>query len=398
MNKIIIFSALSVWSIGNNIGAPSFYKTILGYLDEGWDVTLVTPHSINPKHLKGLKVEKVDDIVAQSSSNKILHFANNVVFSKKIEKEFYLKGKSLIEKNKKEKPIIYAYEVHAVKACKRLAEKYNLHLVTRFQGTIMSEKKNSLINRIGYYPHYQALKEKSDLVVMTNDGTFGEQYLRKIGNNSKVLFLRNGVDVAVVDGGKGSVDIRENLGINKDDFVLMTVSRLVNWKRIDRAISILPKVVKKYKNVKLIIVGDGEEKEKLENLSNELNVQNWVVFAGGVSQESVPLYLDIADIFLSLYDIGNLGNPIFEAMKCGKAIVTLNNGDTASLMVDGDNCVLLDVGDLPSLADTIIDLIEDEEMRKYISCNARECAKKEFRTWEERMNYECKFVKELCEQ
>jgi len=66
-----------------------------------------------------------------------------------------------------------------------------------------------------------------------------------------------------------------------------------------------------------------------------------VRFEGAVPQEEVRRYLWAADVFLSLNELSNVGNPLLEAMACGKAIVTLDAGDTNELIHDAETGVLL---------------------------------------------------------
>ncbi len=394
--NIVIISALKVWSTGEGIGAPSFYKTIVGYVENGWNVTLISPPSILSHPLD--IIDKIDVKTPEVINLKfrVPQFIANVIFSRNISREFLLLGENVIQDlhARGESCILYAYEIHAVGACAKLASKYDIPFITRFQGTIMSSKKKSILNHIGYYPHYQALKQKADMVVMTNDGSFGESYLKEIGNDSKVLFLRNGVDVNI-EMVNDNIDLRNLFSIHENDYILMTVSRLANWKRVDRAIKAMPNILEAMPNVKLIIVGDGIERSNLEALVQELSLQKNVFFTGGVQQNHVPLYLKQADLFLSLYDMGNLGNPLFEAMKCAKPILTLNNGDTSSLMKNGLNSIVLEISDLPNLSQAILELLRDPDLCTRLGNNARKCAEIEFWSWDQRMKFECNEAEKL---
>lgn len=86
----------------------------------------------------------------------------------------------------------------------------------------------------------------------------------------------------------------------------------------------------------------------------------------------------MADIFLSVNDLGNVGNPLLEAMVCGKCIVTLNNGDTDRLIHDRENGMLLEMDQLPKLPRVICDLLRNGEMRRELGQKAKESASKHF--------------------
>lgn len=119
--------------------------------------------------------------------------------------------------------------------------------------------------------------------------------------------------------------------------VLLTVSRLVSWKCVDRSIIALPELVNNFSNIQLIVVGDGPERKKFEQLSDKFGVIEYVCFEGAVPHDKVPKYLAAADIFLSFYDWSNVGNPLLEAMKAGKCIITLNNDNTGRFIQNGYN-------------------------------------------------------------
>lgn len=66
-----------------------------------------------------------------------------------------------------------------------------------------------------------------------------------------------------------------------------------------------------------------------------------MIFTGKISHELVYDYLQRADVFISLYSASNLGNPLFEAMRCGKAIITVDTGTTGSVIKNEANGILL---------------------------------------------------------
>lgn len=233
---------------------------------------------------------------------------------------------------------------------------------------------------------------------MTDDGTHGDRVLKNLGNQSNtVKFWRNGVDIArnhVEDVSK-SREIRRKCNLREEDRVLLTVSRLASWKRLDRAINAMPSLIKIDSRIHLVIVGDGAEKDKLMDLANQLGVKEHVFFVGAVEQSEVVDYMAIADIFLSLYDLSNVGNPLLEAMSCGKPIVTLDVGDTSSLIIDGKTGVLLNAEHLDTLPERIIQLIEDKKYAEELGANAREFADNEFWSWKDRMDAEISIVNTL---
>lgn len=396
MNKNLVILTCQDLSDYKKPIAPAFWKMIDFYCQDHWKVVIINAH----RHMVDLYEYKkrywycefkvpLGRVSGLRKLGKIFVFARE----NSIRRRYKKRAEKLLQhiKDSKEKCVIYAYEVHAVSAGVYLSKKYNFSLVTRFQGTILYPVRNTLINRFRYYPHFDALETASDLVIMTNDGTYGDKVLERLGNQSKkILFYRNGVD----DDSAESIQIE---GVTENDKVLMTLSRLVSWKRVDRAINCLPEVLKRYSNTKLVIVGYGEEETNLRVLAKELAVESNVIFTGQINHEDACKYLRRSDIFLSLYDLSNVGNPLLEAMRCGKPIITLDVGDTKSVIENDNNGILLSVDEVNRISEKVVQLFDDKEYAARLGKRAEEYARKNFWTWKERLFSELEEVNRLIE-
>jgi glycosyltransferase involved in cell wall biosynthesis len=399
MKNILFLSFLDPWSMGDGKGAPSFYKTIEGYSNE-WNVCLIKQRN---KHNEKIEIKNVK-VLSYKSPFRSMLYIKKISFLGRILNSFYgtillfILGNRII-KESGENTVVYAYEVNAVKAAKLLSNKFGLPLVTRFQGTVLYSVENTFLNRLKKFPHFSALETAADITIMTDDGTYGDKTLKRLGNKSaEVFFWRNGVDI-----GKNYVrdkeqydDLKFKLSIKENDKILLTVSRLVSWKRIDRAIWITKKLVEQgHSYIKLLIVGDGNEKENLISLVENYGLKKNVLFLGSIDQENVSLCMDLADIFLSLYDLSNVGNPLFEAMNMGKTIITLNTGATVNIIKNNINGVLFDVEKINEIPMCVLDLLKDVEYAKKLGVNAKNYAEQNLWTWAERIKNEIKMVEKL---
>ena len=394
--KIIIMSNLDIWSIGEGKGAPSFYNTIKAYVDDDWDVTLIQPKSRFRKdyQVEGCRIVKFNffifDLINQIPK---VRFFFRFLASPCLTWLFYRTAKRVLAK--KGCCVLYAYEVDAVMAGKKLSRKFGYPLVTRFQGTILKDYANTQINRLKKHAHFLALEQKSDMIIMTDDGTQGDQVLKRLGNSTeRVYFWKNGQTVYDHEEAQAGARarVRTQHGIPAAAPVLLTVSRLRHWKKVDRAINAMPQVLKFFPECRLVIVGDGDEYNRLVKLAENLGIMGSVVFAGAVEQERVWEYYCIADVFLSLYDLSNVGNPLMEAMRHGKAILTLDVGDTNMIIKDEKNGILLRQDQLDRVAEAVARLLSDSDLRQKIGNSAREYAREHFWTWDERMQAEINAV------
>lgn len=398
--NIIFITNLHLWSLDNGKGGRAFYHTIQGYIEQNWNVILITTGGGVPDNIKEqiTLIEKdlssFDEKINSSSKPLSVYFR----FSKlNRQREFYIREASkILQSNPEKKFVVYAYEVEAVSAAKLISVRFGFPLVTRFQGTILAKLENSFLNRLRRTPHFQALATQADLIIMTNDGTQGLHTIRRLNNNSRVCFWRNGVDQLVVDNSEVD-ELRNQLGL-KNEFTFVTVSRLVDWKRVDLAIKGFAKVLENHPICKLIIIGDGVELKNLQNITSSLGISEKVIFLGAIEQHKIGGYLKLANVFLSFYDLSNLGNPIMEAMIAGKPIVTIDVGDTKELIVNNQNGLLIPNDSLHLIPSKMMTLIENSDLASALATGALETARKEFWTWQARISEEITHVSKLIDR
>lgn len=404
-NRVIFITTLTLWSMGKGHGGPAFTKTVQKYIDEGWEVYLI---SDEPSNQDFPSLDATHNIFLRPTIFKRFNLLRKIgLFFRWLDhrimtRRFCRVACAVIDDNC-ENTILYAYEIFGVEACRRLSQKKKIPFVTRFQGTILAWVPNTFINRFRRFMHFQALSTPANCVIMTDDGSFGARTLRNLGNTSPTLFLRNGLDLVSMDisSMKAAFDrqaFRTSLGVDMEEPMFLTVSRLVNWKRLDRSIDGFADYCKTHSAGKLVIVGSGDQQANLERYATSLGIKSRVIFTGSVPHDNVYQYMMACDIFLSLYDLTNLGNPLFEAMALGKCIITLDLGDTRSVIQNGENAFLLTLETLPTLGSVLSLLVKDSTLRQKLGAGAAAYAQEHFQTWEQRMDTEFQAVSALLEK
>lgn len=289
--------------------------------------------------------------------------------------------------------IIYGYEIFGSLPAYLLSKILRRKLILRYQGTLLSflmlKAKKSLVGKLNvarHYLHLLALKLPADLIVMTNDGTRGDWVLERLGNKSRMVFWLNGVDFErKIKISASKEQLRDDLRLPKDIKILLSVSRLAKWKRLERIVNALPFIVKELPNFLYVCVGSGEMQQELEELAEQLGVRKYMLFGGYVLHKNVIKYMHAADVFISMNDWTNANNPVFEAMICGMPIVTYDIGDTSKMIHDKENGILLSTDSPRIVAEAVIKLMSDEQLRNRLKKKAQEFAQARFWTWEERM-------------
>jgi glycosyltransferase involved in cell wall biosynthesis len=302
--------------------------------------------------------------------------------------------------------IIYGYELYGVLAL-RLARFLGVgrdrKFVIRFQGVYAGEweRRKQWYRGLANWDYFYGLRTEADLCIMTNDGTSGDVLLKKLGNTTPILFYVNGTDEMVLDPAEVESVRQKHFSAPVLHFV--SVSRLVPQKRVDRSIRIVNEIIKLgLTKVRYSIIGSGAEHDNLVGLITELGIPEWVVLIGSVKNTEVKNYLACADFFLSMDRISNVGNPLLEAVRSNRLIVTLNNGDTGSWIQHKVNGLIYDLkgedlteNDYQLIASDIAWAAQDSAASDEMKRNLREVADRKLWTWEKRMNEEIRNVNQL---
>ena len=149
---------------------------------------------------------------------------------------------------------------------------------------------------------------------------------------------------------------------------LITIGRLIPLKGIDRIIEVLPML----DVVRLVIVGDGPQREELAELANRLGVMQRVVFVGAVASERVQPLLRQADAFVLNSETEGFPHVVLEAMAAGVPVVATKTGGTQEVVRDGHTGLLVPVGDQKGLIGAIVAILGDRDASKDLVDRARQ--------------------------
>jgi N-acetyl-alpha-D-glucosaminyl L-malate synthase BshA len=153
--------------------------------------------------------------------------------------------------------------------------------------------------------------------------------------------------------------------------LLVHTSNFRKVKRIDDAIKVFAEVYKRIPS-KLLLVGDGPERLNIEMLCRELDLYHAVTFLG--KQNQVQEILSVCDLFLMPSETESFGLAALEAMACELPVISSNAGGIPELNVDGETGFLCNVGDVATMAEKAIYLLEDETRLAQFKENAKKRA------------------------
>lgn len=171
----------------------------------------------------------------------------------------------------------------------------------------------------------------------------------------------------------GTSSMREKYGIDPSVFLFLYVGSLLPVRKIETLIDAL-KIVLKTKKAALMVVGDGGT-ERLNQYAEEGGVKDHVIFTGKVPFTDVPEYMRCCDVFLSYVPITpefDIQPPLktVEALACGLSVIATSTLGNRRFITHTENGYLTG-DDAASVADSMLALMEDEQLRQKLAINAR---------------------------
>ncbi len=207
-----------------------------------------------------------------------------------------------------------------------------------------------------------------------------EQYLAAgIGRPAQYTRIFSGFDLEPFLNAKNDPALRSKLGIGPDDFVIGKVARLFEHKGHEDLIAAVLGMASLQPKLKLLFVGDGKLRPKLEGLAAQ-SLRGRVVFAGLVRPEEVPDYLGVMDAVVHLSRREGLARVLPQSLAAGKPVVAYDCDGAREVCLDNETGLLVPVGDLLSVSDRLEKLLEQPHTRKCLGTRGRELVKEWFPT------------------
>jgi len=264
-----------------------------------------------------------------------------------------------------------------------------LGAIGSFLGNIINKPNIAKIATAGRIPILQnsifgklilnTLKKSNAIICLSNE-IYGE--LKSINiPDEKIKHIKNAVDhnrftpAAQIEKNQ----FREKRNFGKDDPIILFSGRLVPRKGIDILIDVWPKVIKKFPNARLLIIGSGKTQadsleEKIKNQCSQQKLSN-IYFEGEVIDPEK--YYSAADILVFPSKKEGFPNVLLEAMSCQLAIIASRIGGATDLIINNQTGILFDNEDTESLKEKIESLLNNKNKIDFLGKNARENISKE---------------------
>ena len=191
---------------------------------------------------------------------------------------------------------------------------------------------------------------------------------------------------------------KKRLGVEEERKIIMSVGNLVPVKGTEYLIRAFRRLVTEYgrDDIVLFLIGDGSERGRLAELAKSLKLGGKVLFCGRKPHEEIPLWLNIADIFVLPSVSEGFPTIIPEAMMCGIPVVASDVGGMSEIICSGVNGILTIPRDTELISESIRLLLEDDSLRERMAAAARKACGNF--TWEDNAIKSVAVYKMVCSE
>lgn len=159
-----------------------------------------------------------------------------------------------------------------------------------------------------------------------------------------------------------------------DEKVVVHVSNFRKVKRVPEVVSVFDRILKNDIKAKLLLVGDGPERQRTEQQCRDLGICEHVRFLGKL--EEVEEVLSIADLFLIPSGSETFGLAALEAMSCSVPVISSNIGGLPEVNIQGETGYLCDLDDIDCMAEKAVEILTNKDLHSRMSRNARKQAER----------------------
>jgi glycosyltransferase involved in cell wall biosynthesis len=197
------------------------------------------------------------------------------------------------------------------------------------------------------------------------------EYLKKIVSNwgispDKIVVIYNSFEPP--KGLATKEIIRKKMKVTGE--LVVSAGRLVAWKGFAGLIRLWPEILTKYPEAKLLIIGDGPEKNNLEKLIAELGLFDSVLLTGKLERQLLLVYLKIADVFVLNTGYEGFSHQLLEVASVGTPMVTTNVGGNSEIIKNGVSGLLVEYNNQTELTAGIIKILANPELARRLSTEA----------------------------
>tara|TARA_B100001540_G_scaffold265295_1_gene245772 strand:+ start:235 stop:1362 length:1128 start_codon:yes stop_codon:yes gene_type:complete len=246
-------------------------------------------------------------------------------------------------------------------------ENYHLPVITTLHGTD--------INLVGKDPSIHPVVEfvlnQSDALTSVSKSLMHNTF-NHFNVQKEINVIPNFIDMELFCFSDKEVNKYRSRFASVDESIVIHVSNFRKVKRVEDTIKVFSKISKSVNSV-MLMVGDGPERQRVEDLSRSMNLSN-VIFLG--KARSVELLLSISDLFLLTSESESFGLSALEAMAAKTPVISSNIGGLPEINIHNKTGFLCDVGDVEGMSHQALSILKNKSILNQFKLNAFNHAKK----------------------
>lgn len=209
-------------------------------------------------------------------------------------------------------------------------------------------------------------------------GTVKEKIVELSGyDKNKIIIFPLGVDLSLFNPANFKDKLLKKL--NWEDKKVVIITR--TFEKIyglNYMIEAIPQIIEKIPDARFIFCGDGTEKQNIEKMIEMLGISDYVYLAGVIEHNSLPVYLNSGDLYVTPSLSDGTSVSLLEAFACAKPVVVTDIPANLELVKDGYNGLIAAVKNSKSLAEKIITLLENDDLRQSMGERNRAVVEEKF--------------------
>lgn len=186
----------------------------------------------------------------------------------------------------------------------------------------------------------------------------------------KIKLIYNGTNFNQFSPNIKGDKIKSELNL-KNSFIILTVRKFFYRKGLQYLIKAIPLVINKIPNLKLLIIGYGPFESQLKELTKKLEMQDYILFLGQIQNQNLPSYYASSDIFVIPSLVEGFGVAATEAMAMELPIISTNIKGLIEVC-DSTNAIVVPPANESAIADAIVKLWQNENLRKSLGRKGRQ--------------------------
>ncbi|MDP2833084.1 MAG: glycosyltransferase family 4 protein [Pseudomonadota bacterium] len=213
-----------------------------------------------------------------------------------------------------------------------------------------------------------------------------EEMVRLGVPRESITLIYPGVDTERFHPGLPCDDLKQSIGLQAGQKLILSVGRLVRRKGFDQVIRAIPELVRRGIDARYVLIGIGEDHDYLSSLARELGVAERVRLLGPVSPEDLPRWYNACDVFIMANreingDTEGFGMVFLEAAACRKPAIAGDAGGTGAAVLEGETGFRVDGTCVQAVTSALASVLSDPSLAERLAQAAQERAESAF-SWD----------------